>query len=85
MAAFERVGGVIVQIVWLAENEEGQVIGERIDTAAKVYWPYDQSLLEYIQHREDEVMRSRREAELTGPSSDARIDNRSSKSSVHRD
>jgi hypothetical protein len=65
--AFERLSGVIVQLVWAAVDEDGNTVGERVDAPVKVYHPHGASLDDYLRQREDELMRAQREAAARSP------------------
>ncbi len=62
MAAFERLSGIIIQPIWAALDEDGNVMGERAEQPpTKIYFPYAESLLEYLRAKENELMQKRRE------------------------
>ena len=52
--AYERPLAVNVQIQWGIWDEDGNLIGERMDTVERLYWPFSHNLDEAIRRRERE-------------------------------
>ena len=52
--AYERPLAINIQVQWGIWDEDGNLIGERMDPVERLYWPWSHNLEELLRRRERE-------------------------------